>query len=186
MKSTSIYLAGLVIAFIALTSCEKDDPIIPHEEELITSLIYTLSPVGVGETVVLSFKDLDGDNGNSPIISKGLLKANTRYTGAMELLNELEEPVHNITDEILEEAEDHQFFFTSTVNDLQVLYSDSDMNGNPLGIKTQLATQGEGTGVLKIILRHEPDKFADGVADGDITNAGGETDIEVIFEIDVQ
>ncbi|HBK71516.1 MAG TPA: type 1 periplasmic binding fold superfamily protein, partial [Flavobacteriaceae bacterium] len=36
------------------------------------------------------------------------------------------------------------------------------------------------------ILRHEPNKSASGVSDGDITNAGGETDIEVIFNITVQ
>ena len=35
-------------------------------------------------------------------------------------------------------------------------------------------------------LRHEPAKDASGVAAGDITNAGGETDIEVTFDVTVE
>ena len=34
---------------------------------------------------------------------------------------------------------------------------------------------------MTVILRHEPNKAGAGVSDGDITNAGGETDIEVTF-----
>ena len=36
-----------------------------------------------------------------------------------------------------------------------------------------------GHGQFTVTLRHEPDKSAQGVSAGDITNAGGETDIEV-------
>jgi hypothetical protein len=35
-------------------------------------------------------------------------------------------------------------------------------------------------------LRHEPAKSAAGVADGDLTEAGGETDVEVVFEVIVE
>ena len=37
-----------------------------------------------------------------------------------------------------------------------------------------------------ITLRHEPAKTATGVSGGDITNAGGETDIEVVFDVTVE
>ena len=36
------------------------------------------------------------------------------------------------------------------------------------------------------LLRHKPNKSGNGVQSGDITNAGGETDIVVTFELDVQ
>ena len=36
------------------------------------------------------------------------------------------------------------------------------------------------------MLRHEPDKSAAGVSSGDITNAGGETDIEVSFNVIIE
>jgi len=42
-----------------------------------------------------------------------------------------------------------------------------------------------GEGGLRITLRHEPNKTAAGVQNGDITNAGGETDIEVTFTFEV-
>jgi len=40
--------------------------------------------------------------------------------------------------------------------------------------------------VVTITLRHEPAKDATGVSDGDITNAGGETDISVNFPVEIQ
>jgi len=49
-----------------------------------------------------------------------------------------------------------------------------------------LTTDAAGSGTITVILRHEPDKGASGVNDGDITNAGGETDIEVTFDVTVQ
>ena len=59
-------------------------------------------------------------------------------------------------------------------------------NGHPIGLQIKMTTGMATTGMLTIILRHEPNKDATGVSDGDITNAGGETDIEITFDIDVQ
>ena len=41
-------------------------------------------------------------------------------------------------------------------------------------------------GSITVILKHKPMKTAANVSNGDISNAGGETDIEVTFPIDVQ
>jgi hypothetical protein len=49
-----------------------------------------------------------------------------------------------------------------------------------------LTTENAGTGKLKIVLRHKPDKNASGVANGNIANAGGETDIEVEYNVVIQ
>ena len=166
--------------------CDPDDPEPPTEVELITTLSYTLTPMNGGTTVVLSFFDEDGDGGDSPIITEGLLDANTTYSGSIRLLNELDTPVENITEEVAEEDEDHQFFFSSTISDLAIAYDDVDEDGNPLGINSTLTTGAAGSGSITIILRHEPDKFADGVQDGNITNAGGETDIEVTIPVIIQ
>ncbi len=62
-----------------------------------------------------------------------------------------------------------------------------DGNGNPVGLTFNLTTGDATTGSVTIILRHEPMKDASGVSDGDITNAGGETDISVtITNVSVQ
>ena len=171
---------------VLLSACDKKDPIIPNEEEVITTLIYTLTPMGGGQEVIFSFSDLDGEGGSAPVISAGTLITSTTYTGSLDLLNEQEVPAGIITEEIEEEAEDHQFFFTSSTSNINVVYSDQDSNGNPIGLSTSLTTTTVGSGTLTITLRHEADKSASGVSDGVIANAGGETDIEVSFPIDVQ
>lgn len=178
-----------IIVFFALalvfTSCEKD-PVIENEEEVITTLIYTLTPTAGGDATVLRFQDLDGDGGNAPTIEGGTLTANTTYTGVLELLNEQESPAEDITEEVAEEDEEHQFFFETTVPSLSISYDDEDADGNPIGLRSNLSTGDAGSGTITVILRHEPNKTASGVADGDSSNAGGETDIEVTFDIDVQ
>jgi len=128
---------------------------------------------------------LDGDGAGEPTITNGTLSVATVYSGALMLLNETEDPAESITEEIEEEDDEHQFFFSSTITDLQVAYADTDGDGKPVGLATTLTTSAAGSGTLTITLRHEPEKSASGVALGDITSAGGETDISVTFTITV-
>jgi len=145
-----------------------------------------LTPNGGGDDVVLTFNDPDGDGGTAATITGGTLAANETYAGSIELLNETETPAEDVTEEIAEEDDEHQFFFQSDIAGLAVAYGDTDGDGNPLGLKITVTTVDAGTGTLTVTLRHEPDKNASGVAEGDITNAGGETDIEVDFPVEVQ
>lgn len=185
MKRAFYATLGVVVA-LASCSEEPDDPIIPHEEEVITTLNYQLTPMGGGATVTFSFQDLDGDGGNDPVITSGTLQANTSYTASLELLNELEDPAEDITVEVQGEGDEHQFFFISTSDSLDISYADLDENGNPIGLNSLVETSGVSTGTLTIVLRHEPVKDAAGVSDGDITNAGGESDIEVTFDLNIE
>jgi len=184
MKSISqFYLIFLVI--LVFTSCEKEDPEIPHQEELITTVKFALVPDGGGSPAEFIYRDLDGDGGNAPSITNANLDAQTTYSGTITLLNETETPAEDITEEVKNEALEHQIFFSSTAN-VTVEYDDTDSNGNPLGLQTKLISGDAGSGTLTIVLRHEPDKSAAGVSAGDITNAGGETDVEVQFDVTIQ
>ncbi|WP_020535341.1 hypothetical protein [Lewinella cohaerens] len=179
-------LAFLTVATVFF-SCEDDDVFVPVVEELITTLTVELTPQGGGDVVSLVFSDPDGDGAIAPTITGGTLAANTTYDAAITLLNESETPAEDITEEIEEEQEEHQFFFSITGGlDLVVSYADQDADGNPLGLATTYACGASSSGDLTVILRHEPSKDAVGVKDGDITNAGGETDIEVVFPITIQ
>lgn len=175
-------LMTISLGFIA---CEKEDPTIPNEEEVITTMRIYFTPSAGGNSILFEFKDLDGDGGNAPIITSDTLATNTTYSGVLELLNETETPADTITFEILEEAEDHQFFFSSTVEGTAASYSDLDSNSNPIGQQFILSTGNMGHGQFTVTLRHQPDKEALNVSTGDITNAGGETDIEVNFDLHV-
>lgn len=179
------FLLLLTLGFF-FSGCEQDDPVIPNEEELITTLGYTLTPVNGTDVVTLLFQDFDGDGGDAPIITGGMLAANETYTGSLQLLNESETPTEDITAEVEEEDLEHQFFFQSDIAGLNVIYGDQDSEGNPLGLRSTLITGDAASGTLTVTLRHEPNKSASGVSDGLLENAGGETDIEVTFPIDVQ
>lgn len=172
-------------SIIFFTSCEKT-PVVPNEEEIITTLSYTLTPAGGGSPIVLTYKDLDGDGGNAPVITGGTLNDSTTYSGVLELLNETKSPADTITNEIRAEAIHHQFFFQTTINGLNINYNDTDSDGKPLGLASTLTTLSAGTGTLTITLRHEPNKSAAGVAAGNIANAGGETDLEISFNVTIQ
>ena len=176
---------ALLVGSTFFLSCEDEvnDPSIPNEEEVITTLTYTLTAAGSVHS--FTFQDMDGDGGNAPMITVDTISSGVSYNGSLSLLNETESPADNITTEIFEEAEEHQFFFQSSDPALSVSYSDTDANQQPLGLLSELSASDPGDYSLTITLRHEPDKSAAGVSDGDITNAGGETDIEVTFQIHV-
>jgi hypothetical protein len=192
MKTNLKYMAMALFAAAAITGCKKDDddPATPapppNEEELITTLRLTFTPGGGGPTRVMQFADLDGDGGNAPVISSDTLSATTTYSVAIEVLNESESPAEDITAEILAEDEDHQFFFQVSGASASVAYNDADANGNPLGLSTTWTIGAASNGNVIVTLRHEPDKGATGVSSGDITNAGGETDIEVTFPLVIE
>jgi hypothetical protein len=130
---------------------------------------------------------VDGDGGNAPVITSDTLTSGHQYLGSIQLLNESGAPVEDITEEVESEATQHQFFFEVTGADLTWTYADADGNGKPVGLRTNWnAPAGPASsGSLKVTLRHEPDKNAPGVSDGDITNAGGETDLEVTFPVEI-
>ena len=184
MKKTNLlFLLGFILC-LASWSCDDDDPVIENEEEVITTVIYTLNSSAGAAT--FTFVDLDGDGAMEPSIINGTLAANTTYSGSLEFLNQSETPAEDITEEVAEEDDEHQVFYASTVAGLSVAYNDADDDNNPLGLATTLTTGDAGTGTMTITLRHEPNKSAAGVSDGDIANAGGETDIEVTFDVVVQ
>jgi len=179
----------VILAFIAsiFTACsETENPVVINEEEVITTVSATFVPQNGGTEITLESIDLDGDGPNAPVISvSGNFDANTTYDGTLQILNETESPADDITLEILEEDEEHQFFFSFTNDIATATYSDQDSNGDPIGVEFSLLTGTTGTGRFTITLRHEPNKSADNVSAGNITNAGGETDVQVTFEITV-
>ena len=183
--------ATVIFTAVLFVSCSNDEDITPepiNEEEVITTLTVTLEPDGDGEDIVLSFQDLDGDGPDAPEITKsGDLAAGVTYNGSIELLNETESPAEDITEEVEEEGLEHQFFFTvGTGLEVTTAYSDKegtgvDSEGNSLGIEFTLTAGAESSGTLTFTLRHEPNKPNTGLSD-----AGGETDIEVAFDIEVK
>jgi len=179
-------LTSFALLVFTLFSCSNDDNPAPvNEEEVITTIKVTL--VNGGNTITLQSQDLDGDGPNAPVVTvSGDLAASTTYLGSVKFLNELENPAENITAEVEEEGVDHQIFYQLTNSLGTITYDDVDDNGNPIGLEFTLVTGSAGSGILTLTLRHEPNKEASGVSDGDITNAGGSTDAQVTFNVTIQ
>ncbi|GAL72302.1 hypothetical protein JCM19302_47 [Jejuia pallidilutea] len=172
-----------------ISSCSDDDtPVIINEEEVITTMTVTLTPSTGGSAIILKTQDLDGDGPNAPVVTvSGNLAASTVYSGAIELLDELDpNDVEDITEEVKEEDDEHQFFFSATNAIATFDYNDEDDDGNPIGLSFTLTTGASGTGTITVTLIHEPLKNASGVSEGNIENAGGEEDIVATFPVTVQ
>lgn len=176
------------IILLLSNGCSHDEHKHIHEEEVITTVTVTLTPKNGGSTVTLTSKDIDAGGPKKPTITGGTLQTSTTYTGSITLLNETEDPAVNITKEIEEEAEEHQFFYKAKgIKSTFTYKGKNDKNGKPVGLSFEVVTEGTaGMGNYTITLRHEPNKSATGVSTGDITNAGGETDVEVVFPITLQ
>ena len=192
MKKQTFLLPLLILSLI-FTGCSDDDDHDDHshpvnEEEVITTIEVTLSD-GTN-SYVLIWEDLDGDGPDLPIITGATIPSNS-YDAEIKLYNKTLDPTDDeyvVTTEILEEDVDHQFFFNASngLNVFDFVYADADVDGNPIGQQFIIEDVSGSGGDLNIVLLHEPNKNAVGVSDGDITNAGGDTDIDITFPIIVQ
>jgi len=180
MKTGAFY----ALLTLAMLGCSDDDttPEIINEDELITTVILTLTQES-GDQVVLTTIDLDGDGPDEPVTTVvGSFSENTQYQGAVQFLNETEDPAEDITQEVIEEADEHQVFYTISEGlNIQTTYEDQDTQGNPLGVQITLSTGAASEGSLTVTLRHEPVKPNDG-----LESAGGETDISTSFDVSIQ
>jgi hypothetical protein len=176
---------GLILFLAAglLSSCQDENaeeaPV--NESELITTVTLTLQEVGTGNTVRATFSDPDGEGGMAPTkFDEVVLKPNAVYNTTITLLDESKTPAEDITKEIEEEAEDHQFFYTPTAGlNVTVAYADKDSKAIPIGLKTKITTGAASTGKLKVTLKHQA-----GTKNNNIDS--GETDVELDFAAKVQ
>lgn len=181
-----------IAATLFLSGCDKSDPEPVNENELITTLTLRFKKVEEDgqsvskEPVEFSWRDADGSGPGAPVVDDVILDAGATYELTLTLLDESKSPAVNITDEILEEDEEHQFFFSVTGIVATISYDDADGNGKPIGLDNLFKAGALGQGTLAIILRHEPEKNAAGVEQGNPANAGGETDLDVAFPITFQ
>lgn len=181
MNKLSFYSILVLIFSFSIFSCSHDHD---HDHETMTTVELKL--VGDGETITLTSRDLDGDGPNAPVVTVvGEIKKDVNYIGSIRFLNELENPAEDLTPEIVSQGTAHQVFYLVSNGLGSFTYTDVDTNGRPIGVTTSFVSNTTDSGNLRIVLRHNLNKNASGVAEGNIANAGGETDIEVNFNITV-
>lgn len=189
MNNINKLLLVLLSTVIFISSCKKDDdlinvpPPVVNESEVITTLqiIFTDSATNT-PAGTFQFRDTDGDGPNAPVEWDTIaLNSNTTYFAEIVILNELASPTDTISNEVAEEANDHQIFFTFSGLNATHTYLDQDTNNPPLplGLQNKIRTGNASNGSLQIVLKHQP-----GVKDGNITT--GDTDIDVTFTANIQ
>lgn len=176
----------IVITSLVFTSCLKEKAGEINDEELITTMKLSFTPVSGSTPLVYFFDDPDGPGGVAPVIDTIRLSPGVSYNFSLELMNNSTLPPIDVTDEIKTEADAHRFYYetagvTITVSDL-----DKDALGNPVGLTGKWSTGIAGSGATKITLRHygatPPDK-----SPGDPVNSPkSSTDIEVSFPTKIQ
>jgi hypothetical protein len=175
-KQTKLLMMLSLSSILAFQACKPDDPEPVNESELITSVVLNFTDSATQQVLTFNFRDPDGAGGNNPTVFDTLqLKSNSTYYVSTLLLDESKSPVDTISNEVEEEGDEHQFFYTAQ-NGIAVTvdYQDQDANGDPIGLATKWKTGGNGFGSVLVVLKHQP-----GEKNG--SAATGETDVEVAF-----
>lgn len=191
---------ALVLVMALWAACSKDDPQKEDTPELITQVALIFTPTGGGPSVVASATDPDGEGVQDLVVDGPIdLEANKQYVLTMELVNTLvdvDQPGYSITDEVVEEGQEHMFFFGWTGSVFQtpsgdgnidnrsdeVDYVDVDAGGLPLGLITSwTSASAAGTGTFRVILKHQP-----GTKTATSGSTVGETDLDLTFSVNVQ
>lgn len=173
-KPVSLFTVIGMTAVVLLSSCEPNTDN-PNDQEVITSVVITCT--SPSDTVSFGYSDPDGDGGNVPTIDTAFLTASTVYTASIEVLDETQNPVHDLTHHIEDEGDEHQFFFTFTNANITSAYADTDINGDPIGLVNTWTTGTASSGSIQVVLKHQPGGIKDG------NSSTGETDISVTFPV---
>jgi len=166
------------------------------EEEVINQIVLNFTPAGGGDAVTAMWFDADGEGVGNPTIDDINLAQNTTYELSLSLANTLGMDVEDITEEIMEEADEHMFFFEFTTDIFSdpsgdgnldnrsdsVNYNDQDGNNLPVGLMTNWTTGGVTAtpGSFRIILKHQP-----GLKTSNSDATVGGTDVDISFPINI-
>ena len=160
LKQFSFYIS--IFAIIIFTGCSDDEeaPAVENEMEVITDikLIFT-NEADNTDIVEASAKDSDGIGVQELEVLDAInLQIDQTYTLTFEITNALEpNDPEDVGEEILEEAAEHQFFFSfssdafadptgnGNIDNIAsgteaINYQDNDDNGNPVGLETTWTT----------------------------------------------
>jgi hypothetical protein len=197
--------ASLVLSVLCAVACgDVDKPQEVNENEIITTVSLTFSPLSGGDP--LSFAWADPENDGGPVVDDILLSDAEDYVLEVSFLNELADPPEDITGEVEAEGDQHQVFFTGSAVEgpatgdnpdavISHTYGDEDENGLPLGLVNDISTLGAGVGGLTVTLRHLPPEndspvkvegLAEAAATGGMESLPGEADASVDFVVTVE
>jgi hypothetical protein len=205
---TLTYSLVVLLAAVGCSDVEDHDHDHDHDHGVPTTVVLNFTPVdgGAAQSFTWSDPENDGDPIIDSIVLVGAEDGGVSFDLSVEIWNELEEPVEDVTPEIEEEGDTHQLFFTGsgvqgpatgTPPDalLSHTYEDEDDSGLPLGLVNKATTLVQGTAELTVTLRHLPTEdgnatkvsgLAEDVAEGGFAAIAGDSDLQVTFPLEIQ
>ncbi len=210
IKMKTKIMTLIAVGALVFTACKKDkkeDPAPNNPAPVNTAEVITTMKIYIKDSVTglaitgspFTFKDADGDGGTAggflPNAVDSLITLNdsTAYLAEIILLDETKTPVDTISNEVVEEGQDHMFFFEQTSpsgnpysatlsgSNVKITYLDLDANNRGIGQQFKIKTNANTAGLqhpFRVTLRHQP-----GSKNG--TFSPGETDVEVRFKVKV-
>ncbi|MCH2235423.1 MAG: GTP cyclohydrolase [Crocinitomicaceae bacterium] len=200
-KINNLALIAALGGVLFVTSCKKDE-VAPEEENVVeiftdVKLVFT-NTADASDKVEARAQDPDGTGVEElTILDDITLDTSKTYTLTYEIFNNLNTPGENIGAEILEEDNEHQFFFTFSNNAFAnpvgngnidnaadpINYNDTDENNHPVGLSTQWTTPSTQLtgGTFTVRLQHQPD-----VKTGTSGSSDGDTDFDLTFVLNIQ
>jgi hypothetical protein len=183
------YILVLLLAFNILSCDSPGDATVDPPPELITDVLVILKDsANMQDSVIATFSDPDGPSGSvQPTITGVTLSPGKTYIGMIRLEDRSKTPLEDITEEIREESDAHQFFYTPSEGlqlHTSVEITDQDDNGLPLGLEFKLRTSvvaAPATGILNVVLSHFEEA---GSKNG--TDRSDESDIDIDFPVTIQ
>lgn len=176
------HLLSIAIAATVLfvTSCSKDDDTTMegNENEVITKVELRFKEQGTTNELVYSWKDLDGDGGNAPVIDQIVLQPGKIYDVTVSFLDEVNGK--DITEEIIEEADEHRIYYVpSSTSNIQITDLDKDKNNITLGLNSVWTTTTISKSTVRLVLRH----YAQGgkIETDLINDQKSNTDVDIVF-----
>tara|TARA_B110000305_G_scaffold31051_1_gene29721 strand:- start:654 stop:1277 length:624 start_codon:yes stop_codon:yes gene_type:complete len=199
----NLQLLAILFSVIIIIGCSNDDDVAPEEEnevEVFTdvTLVFT-NTADVNDVVTASAQDPDGTGIQElQILDAITLAADTEYKLTYEILNALDPAdIEDIGSEILEEDNEHQFFFSFTENVFAnptgngnidaaadpINYNDADENGNPVGLSSTWTTSSTASSgaSFTVRLQHQPD-----VKTATSGSNDGDTDFALTFALNIE
>lgn len=179
---TNIKHFAIISTIIVLLASCKDSSIAPdnppsNESELITTMKLLMKDSADGTERTFVFRDTDGEGGAGPTQFDTIkLQSGRTYQCQMLLLDESKALTDTISNEVMEEADDHLVFYEVTAASLSIKIEDKDSKQLPLGLISKWICNQKSSGTINIQLKHQP-----GVKDG--SKAPGETDAMVEFPL---
>ena len=197
----NIYLKATLLSTVLLfIACDKDDaPEAENEMEVFTKAVIKVTNLSDNSSETYEFEvedhDHDHDHSHSVIaanqegehgIQEIELMSSSEYKFEISFLNESDpNNVIDMTEEVIEEADEHHVFFELGWHGVsyESMSGDTiDSNGNPLNLVTKWTTTTAGFAIVEAYLIHQPTSKSGNTRD----DFGGATDVEIEFEAHVE